>query len=104
MGKKDEINKLTNIMSVALRHNIGSIVNKHELYAAKYAKDSEMLLKQAETVARRQNWNQEQKEIIRNKLKIKLKKELEEKDFIDEKKFDIMGEEMEKILIRFRLL
>lgn len=33
MEKKKDINELTNLMSKALRHKIGSIVNKDEFYA-----------------------------------------------------------------------
>lgn len=103
MGKKDDINQLTNLMSVALRHKIGSIVNKQEAYASRYARDAEVILKEAEKVARRHNWNSYYKEEIRKKLKKKLLKELEEKDFLDNKKFDIMDEEMNKTLKRFYL-
>jgi len=103
MGKKDDINQLTNLMSVALRHKIGSIVNKQEAYASRYARDAEVILKEAEKVVRRHNWNRYYKEEIRKKLKKKLLKELEEKDFLDDKKFDIMDEEMNKTLKRFFL-
>jgi len=103
MGKRDDINQLINLMSVALRHKIGSIVNKEEIYALKYARDAEVILKEAEKVARRHNWNRYQKEEIRQKLKNKLFKELEEKDFLDNKKFNIMDEEMDNVLRRFCL-
>lgn len=98
MGKKDDIDQLTNILSRALRHKIGSIVNKDEFYAEKYAKDSEHLLKEAEKVFERRNWNRNDKVMIKEELRKKLFKELEEKDFLDEKKFDIMDREMESIL------
>ncbi len=104
MGKKDDINELTNLMSRALRHKIGSIVNKDELYAGKYSKDSEVLMKEAENVLERRNWNREDKIRIKEELRKKLFKELEEKDFINNKKFDIMDEEMEKALKEFRLI
>lgn len=103
MGKKDDINQLINIMSRALRHRIGSIVNKDEFYAEKYAKDSEHLLKEAEKVLERRNWNREDRIMIREALRKKLFKELQEKDFLNDEKFDIMDREMEKVLGEFGL-
>ena len=98
MGKNKDIDELTNLMTKALRHKIGSIVNKDEFYASKYAKDAEMFMKEAEKVLLRQNWNNYDKEKIKERLKIKLHKELEEKDFLDNKKFEIMDEEINKAL------
>lgn len=104
MGKKDDIDQLTNIMSRALRHKIGSIVNKDEFYAEKYAKDSENIMKEAEKVLDRRNWNRDDKIKIKEELRKKLFKELEEKDFLNNEKFDIMDEEMEGALERFGLV
>jgi len=98
MGKKDDIEQLTNLMSKALRHKIGSIVNKDEIYAARYAKDAENIMKEAEKVINRQNWNNYDKKEIKEKLRKKLEKELEKKDFLNNKKFEIMGEEINKAL------
>lgn len=98
MGKSKDINELINLITKALRHKIGSIVNKDEFYAAKYAKDAEVFMKEAEKVLLRRNWNRYDKEKIREQLKIKLQKELEDKDFLDSKKFNIMDEEIDKAL------
>jgi len=95
---------LTNLMSRALRHKIGSIVNKDEFYAGKYAKDSEHLMKEAERVLERRNWNRDDKILIKGELRKKLLKELQEKDFLGDKKFDIMDDEMEKGLREAGLL
>lgn len=103
MGKKKDKQELTNLMTKALRHKIGSIVNKNEFYANKYAKDAEIIMKEAEKVLLRQNWNNDDKANIREQLKIKLKKELEQKDFLDDKKFDIMYDEVDKALRNFHL-
>ncbi|MBU0628530.1 MAG: hypothetical protein KKC75_05030 [Nanoarchaeota archaeon] len=70
MGKNDDIDQLTNLMSSALRHKIGSIVNKDELYAAKYAKDSEIIMAEAKKIALTQNWNQYDKQKIKEKLRL----------------------------------
>ena len=103
MGKNKDINELTNLMSKALRHKIGSIVNKDEFYAAKYAKDAENIMKEAEKVLLRQNWNSYDKARIKEQLRIKLRKELGQKDFLDNKKFEIMDSEIEKALRGFDL-
>ena len=98
MGKNDDIDQLTNLISKSLRHKIGSIVNKDDFYAEKYAKDADNILKEAEKVSLRQNWDKDDKIEIKEELRKKLLKELKEKDFLDETKFDIMDEEMEKEL------
>jgi len=103
MGKNNDVQELTNLMVKALRHKIGSIVNKDEFYANKYAKDADTIMKEAEKVLLRQNWNTHDKATIKEQLKVKLKKELEKKDFLDDKKFDIMGEEIDKALKEFDL-
>jgi len=103
MGKNKDINELTNLMAKALRHKIGSIVNKDELYASKYAKDAESIMAEAEKVLLRQNWNSYDETRIKEQLRIKLQKELEQKDFLDNKKFEIMDSEIEKALKEFDL-
>jgi len=103
MGKKDDIEQLTNLLSRALRHKIGSIVNENEVYASKYARDAEHIMNEAEKMSTRQNWNNNDKEKIREKLRTKLKKELAEKDFLDNKKFDMMDKEIEHALVSLDL-
>ena len=98
MGKNKDMQELTNLMSRALRHKIGSIVNRDEFYSGKYAKDAENIMKEAEKVMLRHNWNKDDKTEIKALLKVKLRKELEEKDFLDNKKFDIMEEEVSEAL------
>ena len=98
MGKNEDIEQLTNLMSRALRHRIGSIVNQNEVYASKYSKDAENILKEAKKIAQRHTWNNYDREKIEEKLRRKLKKELTEKDFLDNKKFDIMDYEVDKVI------
>ena len=98
MSKNQNIHELTNMLAIALRHKIGSIVNKNEIYAQKYARDYEIFLKEAVKVSLRENWNEKDKTKIKNELKRKLKKELEKREFIDNKKFDIMDKEINEIL------
>jgi|SRR3989338_5876472 len=95
MSKKAQINKITSILSISLRHKIGAIVNSNELYAQKYSKDAEMLFREAEKLVLREKWNNKDKAKIKEQLEKKLKKELEEKDFLDNKKFELMGEEID---------
>jgi len=104
MGKTSDIHELTNILAKALRHRIGAMVNSNEIYAEKYAKDADLLVKEAKKTALRQNWNSYDKNQIKNELKKKLRIELENKDFLDSKKFDIMDEEMNKVLKELELL
>src|SRR3989344_7531177 len=101
MGKSKDMQELTNLMTKALRHKIGSIVNKDEFYANKYAKDAEVIMKEAEKVLLRQNWNNYDKVKIRGQLKAKLLKELKQKDFLDNKKFEIMDDEINNALKEF---
>lgn len=103
MGKKSDIEQLTNLMSKALRHKIGSIVNENEIYAAKYARDAENIMKEAEKVIDRQNWNKHDRKKLKEKLRKKLERELEEKDFLDNKKFEIMDKEINKALHDFSI-
>src|SRR3989338_895412 len=103
MGKKHDIDELTTLLSKSLRHSIGDFVNREEFYADRYAKDSEVLLQEAEKVVAKRSWNKDDISGIREVLKRKLKRELEEKSFIDNKKFDFMDEEVENVLKRLGL-
>jgi len=98
MSKTKNIQELTTILSIALRHKIGSIVNQNEIYAQKYAKDAEVLIKEAQKISLKENWNNYDKEKIKEILKKKLKYELEKREFLDNKKFDILEDEMSKVL------
>lgn len=103
MSKSKNFQKLISLLVVALRHKIGSIVNEYEIYAQKYARDAEILFNEARKIAIKENWNQYDKDKIRETLKKKLKSELEIKTFINDKKFEIMDKEMDKILGEFGL-
>lgn len=98
MSKKGKIQELVNLLAIALRHKIGSMVNPDEIYAQKYAKDAELLMKEALKVSIGINWNIQDKAKIKEGLKKKLKLELESKDFLDNKKFELMDEEIGKAL------
>lgn len=98
MSKKQLLDEFTNILAVALRHKIGSIVNFNAIYAEKYAKDSEILFKQAEKIKERGNWNYNDKIEIKEELKKKLKKELEKRDFLSDEKYNYIDSEIEKAL------
>lgn len=98
MSKNKQIQEFINIIVAALRHKIGSIVNPNEIYAQKYAKDSEILIKEALKTYLEINLNIQDKSKIKEEIKIKLKQELEKRDFLNNKKFDIMDEEIEKAL------
>lgn len=104
MSKKRAIHELTNLLAIALRHKIGSIVNPDEVYAQKYAKDAEILMKEAGKIALRENWNNDDKIKIKEELRRKLKLELEKRDFLDNKKFELIDSEIDKALKFLRLV
>jgi len=98
MSKTKTLHELANLLAIALKHKIGSIVNQNEIYAQKYARDYEILLKEAEKIAEQYNWSSEDKSMIKQETRKKLQQELEKKDFLDNKKFEIMDEEMDNAL------
>jgi|SRR3989344_800983 len=98
MGKKGDISELTTLLSLALTHRIGSIVNPNELYSEKYRKESDAFLKKAVKISLRQNWNRYDKIKIRGLLEKKLRESLEKRDFLDKKKFEFMKEEIDDAL------
>jgi|SRR3989344_3119600 len=104
MSKAKNFQKLVNLLVVALRHKIGSIVNEDEIYAQKYAKDAEVLFNESRKVTIRENWSYHDKIKIKEMLKKKLKAELESKTFLNDKKFKIMEKEMNKTLKEFELM
>ena len=55
-------------------------------------------LNEAKKIATRKNWNIRDKAEIRVELLKKLRAELESKDFLNVRKFEIMEEEMDKVL------
>ena len=98
MGKKSDINELVKLLSLALVHRIGGIVNPNEIYGEKYRKESDAFLRSAEKISLRQNWNRDDKIKIREFLKRRLKDGLEKRDFLDDKKFEIMDKEIDNVL------
>ncbi len=98
MGKANRIHELTNILSKALRHKIGAIVNPNEIYAEKYSKDADILMREAQKIALKENWSINDKRKIKEELRRKLNNELKKKEFLDKRKFDIIEEEMNKAL------
>ena len=104
MSKKDVLDEFTNVLAAALRHKIGSIVNNDEIYAQRYAKDAESLLKEAEKISQKANWNNSDKTSIKQIVKKKLKQELEKKDFIDNRKFELIDSEVEDALASLNLI
>lgn len=104
MSKKRAIHELTNLLAIALRHKIGSIVNPDEVYAQKYAKDAEILMKEAGKIALRENWNNYDKIKIKEELNRKLKQELEKREFLNDRKFEFINEEIDRALKLLRIL
>ncbi len=103
MGKTGDIKELTTLLSLALTHKIGSQVNPNEIYTEKYKKESEEFVKEAEKISLRQNWNSYDKNNIKNILRKKLRSKLTTRDFLNNKKFDLMDTEIKNILKRLGL-
>ncbi len=104
MNRHKTIEELTNLLALSLRHKIGSIVNKHEVYSKKYADESQALLNNAKRNISGITFNLYEKKEILQILKRKLKAELQSKPFLNERKFDIMDEEMNSALKELGLL
>lgn len=98
MGKRSDIKELVTLLSLALTHRIGSLVNPNEIYSEKYQKESDAFLKKAIKISLRQNWNKDDKIKIREFLKKKLRDDLEKRDFLDDKKFDLIDKEINNVL------
>lgn len=103
MSKNKTLNELTTLLAISLRHKIGSIVNSNEIYAQKYSKDADILLDEAKKTLARENWNSQDKQEIKEELKTKLRKELESRAFIDNKKFDLINSQVEDTLTKLNL-
>ena len=71
MNKRKIISELANLLAIALRHRIGSIVNNNEIYASKYARDADVLINEAKRVSLREIWNNKDKQEIENQTKSK---------------------------------
>jgi len=104
MSKKDNIRKLTKFLALSLAHKIGSMTNLRDPYAGKYEKEGDAYFVRANKVSFSENWNNYDKIKIKTELKNKLKAELERKDFLDNKKFDLMDKEIDKALDSLGLL
>ena len=104
MNKRKLIDTLSTLIAVALRHRIGSIVNKNEIYSQKYAKDADTLLNEAKKLSLELNWNSYDKQRIIEESRRKLRAELESKRFLNEKKFEIIDDELNNALRELGLL
>lgn len=98
MSKKDNISKMTNFLSLAVSHRIGSIANPDAIYAPKYKKEAFNHITQARAFSLSENWNSYDKLEIKTLTKKKAITELSKKPFLNDKKFDLVDEEVDKIL------
>ena len=98
MGKMDSIMELARLMAHSLSHRIGSIVNRNNPYAQKYFKEAVNFFNLAKKASTEENWNNFNKSEIKTMLKKELIAELTKKRFLDNKKFDLIDEEIDKVL------
>jgi len=104
MGKSAKIEEVVNRLAVALRHRIGALLGTNKDYAKRYLYDSIELINQAREIVIDLHLNVEDKQELKIKLSHKLQKELEVKEFIPEKKFQIMNSEIDKVLRELGIL
>ncbi len=103
MGKRDNIKELAVFITQALAHRIGRIIDENALHAEKYRKETLNFMKLAEQVKMKENWNSSDLILLRETVKNNLERELARRTYIDNRKFDIMGEEIEKVLRELEL-
>lgn len=103
MGKKKDIDVLTTLLSLALAHRIGSVVNKNDIYAQKYAHEGERFFKKARLLALELHYNMNDKALIKLELHKKLNAELQRRDFLSDKKFSLMKQEITNALTSLNL-
>src|SRR3989344_2532132 len=99
MSKEDTLNKLIKLLAHAISHKIGSIVNKDNYYAEKYAKEAINFFNLAKKASLEANWNREDLATIERSLRKKIISELESKDFLDNSKFDFVNVEIKKTMV-----
>lgn len=104
MGKNDTINTLVKLLSHALTHKIGALIEKSSTYAEKYYKESINFFNLSRKEAIKENWNEYDKVLIKKELRNILTKELNRKQFIDERKFSLIDKEIEEALKEIGLL
>ena len=104
MSKSGNIDEITTILAGALRHKIGALVGVDELYFKKYMLEFNARLEKAKKIIDTCNFNMFDKQIIKEKIKVKLKKELENRNYIDNKKFDLIDGEIDKVLKELNLI
>lgn len=103
MGKNKDIDQITTILSTALRHKIGAILGIDKRYFKKYEIEFSARRDMAKKILKDCNFNIYDKNKIKILLKRKLENELERRDYINEKKFEIMNEEIDKVLEELEL-
>ncbi len=94
MGKNSNLKQLARFMALAVAHKIGQLMNLNAIYAEKYEKEYKNFMEQAKNIKSRENWNNANKEEIKKEVKSETIKELKRKSHIDDKKFDIMDNEI----------
>ncbi|MEK6890315.1 MAG: hypothetical protein AABX35_03950 [Nanoarchaeota archaeon] len=103
MGKKKEIDMLTTFIADALRHRIGALLGLDKKYFRKYIFEYQERMNLAKKVIQKNHFNSYDETIIKEKVIHKLNNELASREYIDNKKFDIMDEEIEKALKELEL-
>lgn len=103
MGKNENLKRFVNLLSHALAHRIGSIVNSNSIFAPKYVKEAMEFMRNAAEAKMEENWNEYDKVEIKIKLKEQLISKLQAKLFLDDSKFDIVDSEIENALLELGL-
>ena len=98
MGKNSNLKILARFIALGVAHKVGQLINPNSLYAEKYDKESMNFMEQAKDIKQKENWNSYDKEEIRKEVKTETIKELNQRTYLDNKKFDITDSEIDKSL------
>ncbi len=98
MGKREQIKEIARFAALAVVHKIGGLLNPNAIYAEKYKKEYLNFVQQAENLLLGRNWNRQDREAIREETGKQAQLELRRREYIGEKKFEIMNGEIKVIL------
>ena len=104
MSKSGYIEEIATILATSLSHKIGAILGKDKLYRRKYYIEFIQRKEFAKEKIVSCNLNPQDKQIIKEKIAYRLRKQLEKKEFIGDEKFNLIDSEINELLNELGLL